>query len=136
MELKRYRTEAWVGEEGKRGNHFQVTLSGAPLSLNTHTYAHTNPGELTLDGQDCLLWKLQVKLILGHVGSDHGEAAKQSCVTMTTRLQQVRCSHTLPTFHLALAGDQGMLVCSSITKQNVCNGIRLWNNSYTTGPTG
>lgn len=29
-----------------------------------------------------------------------------------------------------------MLVCSPITRQNVCNGIRLRNNSYATGPAG
>lgn len=27
-----------------------------------------------------------------------------------------------------------MLVCSPITRQNVCNGIRLQNNRYATGP--
>lgn len=41
---------------------------------------------------------------------------------MTTRLRQVRCSHTLPTFHLALAGDQGVLVYGPISRENVCHG--------------
>lgn len=39
---------------------------------------------------------------------------------MTTQLRQARCSHRLPTFHLALTGDQGVLVDSPVSRESVC----------------
>ena len=66
MRLKRHGTGK---EKQKRGvNIFNSSSLGAPLSLNTHTHTHTPVRQLTLRRQGCLLCKLQVRLILVHVG--------------------------------------------------------------------
>lgn len=54
---------------------------------------------------------------------------------MTTQLRQARCSHRLPTFHLALTGDQGVLVDSPVSRKCV-PWISLRNDGYTAGPAG
>lgn len=61
--------ETW-DREGKKeegGKHFQLILPGGP-TVPKHTHTHTPVRQLTLKRQGCLLCKLQVRLILVHVG--------------------------------------------------------------------
>ena len=62
--------ETWDWERKKEEgiNIFNSSSLGAPLSLNTHTHTHILVRQLTLKRQGCLLRKLQVRLILVHVG--------------------------------------------------------------------
>ena len=59
-----------LGRKKRRGGkHFQFILPGGPtVPKHTHTHTHILVRQLTLKRQGCLLCKLQVRLILVHVG--------------------------------------------------------------------
>lgn len=57
-----------LGKKKRRGDkHFQFILPRGP-TVPKHTHTHILVRQLTLKRQGCLLCKLQVRLILVHVG--------------------------------------------------------------------